>query len=49
MYLHPKLTEKLARSHNKRRLPSKDYNRRKNGREKEKRKTENDGTWWRLG
>jgi len=28
--------------HNERRLPSKNYNRGKNGREKEKRKTEND-------
>src|SRR6218665_3510625 len=39
-----KLTEKLAGPHNERRLPSKNYNRGKNGREKEKSKTKNDVT-----
>src|SRR6218665_1636955 len=39
-----KPTEKLAGPHNERRLPSKNYNRGKNGREKEKTKTENDVT-----
>src|SRR6218665_1175257 len=39
-----KPTEKLAGPHNERRLPSKNYNRGKNGREKEKRKTKNDVT-----
>ena len=39
-----KPTEKLAGPHNKKRLPSKNYNRGKNGSEKEKRKTENDVT-----
>jgi len=37
--INPKPTEKLAGPHNKRRLPSKNYNRGKHGREKEKRKT----------
>jgi len=37
---NPKLREKLARPHNARRLLSKNYNRGKNGREEEKRKTE---------
>src|SRR6218665_432532 len=39
-----KPTEKLAGPHNERRLPSKNYNRGKNGRYKEKRKTKNDVT-----
>ena len=39
---NPKPTEKLAGPHNERRLPSKNYNRGEDGREKEKRKTEND-------
>ena len=39
---NPKPTEKLVGPHNEKRLPSKDYNQGKNGREKEK--TENDVT-----
>ena len=41
---HPKPAEKLAGPHNERRLPSKNHNRGKNGREQEKRKTKNDVT-----
>jgi len=41
---NPKPTEKLAGSHNERRLPSKNYNRGQNGREKEMRKIKNDVT-----
>ena len=37
-------TDKLAGPHGERRLPSKNYNRGKNAKEKEKRKTENDVT-----
>ena len=36
---NPKLNEKLVGPRNERRLPSKNYNRGKNGREQEKRKT----------
>ena len=39
-----KPTEKLAGPHNERRLPSKNYNLGKNGREKEERKTKKDVT-----
>jgi len=39
---NPKPTEKLVGPHNERKLPAKNYNRGKNGREKEKKKTEND-------
>ena len=38
------LQEKLPQPHNERRLPPKNYNRRKNGRKQEKRKTGNDVT-----
>ena len=41
---NPKPTEKLVGPRNQRRLPSKNCNRGKNGREKEKRKTQNDVT-----
>jgi len=41
---NPKPTGKLAGPHNEKKLPSKNYNRGKNGREKEKRKTKNDVT-----
>ena len=41
---NPKPTEKLAGPHNERRLHYKNYNRGKNGREKEKTKTKNDVT-----
>ena len=39
-----RMMDRLAGPHNERRLPSKNYNRGKNGMEKEKRKTKNDVT-----
>jgi len=41
---NPKRTETLAGPHKERKFPSKNYNRGKNGRETEKRKTKNDVT-----